>query len=86
MGLDTIELIVAIEDKFEITIPNADAPKLAVLGDMHKYIVQALRRRDQTPDEAQVWESLKLIVVDLLAVRPDEVTRSAHIIHDLRAR
>ena len=28
MGLDTVELIIAFEEKFGISIPNEDAPKL----------------------------------------------------------
>jgi acyl carrier protein len=41
MGLDTVDLVMAIEEEFGIEIPNTDAPNLAVLGDMHDYIVRA---------------------------------------------
>ena len=85
MGLDTVELVMAIEEEFGIEIPNADAPKLAVLGDMHDYIVRALRQRGDAPDERQVWETLGAVVVEQLGVRPADVTRAAHIVHDLRA-
>jgi hypothetical protein len=85
MGLDTVELVMAIEEEFGIEIPNADAPTLAVLGDMHDYVVRALRQRGDTPDQAQVWERLRMVVVEQLGVRPDEVRRTAHIVYDLRA-
>ena len=85
MGLDTVELVVAIEEAFGIEIPNADAPKLAVLGAMHDYVVRALRQRGDTSDEAEIWERLSAVVVKQLGVRPDEVKRTAHIVHDLRA-
>jgi len=85
MGLDTVELVMAMEDEFGIEIPNCDAPKLAVLGDMNDYILRALRQRGETPDERLIWERLSRIVVKQLGVRPDEVTRSAHIVYDLRA-
>jgi hypothetical protein len=49
MGLDTVELVMRIEEEFGIEIPNAEAPKLAVLGDMHDYIVRALRQRGHMP-------------------------------------
>lgn len=48
-------------------------------------IVRTLRQRDDAPDEGQIWERLRAVVVEQLGVRPDEVTRTAHIIHDLRA-
>ena len=85
MGLDTVELVMAIEEEFGIEILSADAPKLAVLGDMHGYIVGALRQRGDTPDEAHVWERLSAVVVKQLGVRPADVTRRAHIVYDLRA-
>ena len=62
MGLDTVELVMAIEDEFGIEIPNEDAPKLGVIGDLFDYVVQALRRRGETPDEAQTWERFRAAV------------------------
>ena len=85
MGLDTVELVMAIEEEFGIDIPNSDAAQLAVLGDMHTYVVRALRQRGGTPDEGQVWERLSAVVVAQLGVRPEQVTRTAHIIYDLGA-
>ncbi len=85
MGLDTVELVMAIEEEFSIEIPNADAARLGVLGDMQDYIVRALRQRGETPDESQVWQRLTAVVVAQLGVRPEEVTRSAHVVKDLHA-
>ncbi len=85
MGLDTVELVMAIEDEFSIEIPNDDAARLGVLGDLSDYIVAALRKRGETPDESQVWERLSELVVAQLGVRPEEVTRSAHVVKDLHA-
>jgi len=85
MSLDTVEFVVRVEQKFGIEIPNDDAPQLAILGDMHEYILQSLRRRGDDPDEERVWETLKEIVIDLLGVPPDDVTKTAHIVTDLGA-
>ncbi len=85
MGLDTVELVMAIEEEFSIEIPNADAAKLEVLGDLQDYTVRALRQRGGTPDESQVWERLTAVVVAQLGVLREEVTRSAHIVKDLHA-
>jgi hypothetical protein len=85
MGLDTVELVMAIEEEFSIEIPNADAARLGVLGDLSDYVVAALRQRGETPDEAQVWQRLSALVVAQLGVRPEEVTRSAHVVKDLHA-
>ena len=85
MGLDTVELVMAIEEEFSIEIPNADAARLGVLGDLSDYVVAALRQRGETPDEAQVWQRVSALVVAQLGVRPEEVTRSAHVVKDLHA-
>lgn len=85
MGLESVELVMAIEDEFGIQIAEADAPTLAVLGDMHAYIVRALIDRGESPDETDAWERLSAVVVEQLGVRPAEVTRTAHIAYDLGA-
>ena len=84
MGLDTVELVMVIEEEFGIEIPNKDAAKLGVLGDMQDYILGALRQRGDKPDESQIWERLKAVVVAQLGVRPEEITRTAHIVKDFR--
>jgi acyl carrier protein len=83
MGLDTVELVMAIEEEFRIEIQDSIAARLGVLGDMQDFIVIALRQRGETPDESQVWQRLSSVVVAQLGVRPEEVTRSAHVVKDL---
>jgi acyl carrier protein len=75
----------AIEEEFDIEIPNEEAPKLAVLGDLYNYVVGAVRQRDDSSNEDQIWERLSAVVIKQLAVRPEEVTRTAHIVRDLKA-
>jgi|GEM_PF-1068338 len=43
MGLDTVELVMDVEDKFDIVIWDADYPGLATVGDMHALIIQRLQ-------------------------------------------
>ncbi len=37
-SLDTVELIMALEEEFNIEIPDEDAEKMATVGDAMKYI------------------------------------------------
>ena len=85
MGLDSVELIMAIEAEFGIDIPAESAPQLAVLGQMQAFIVRELRHRGKSPDDSVVWERLRNMVVEQLGVKPEEVTRSAHLFKDLGA-
>ncbi len=37
-SLDVVELVMALEEKFDIEIPDADAEKITTVGDAIKYI------------------------------------------------
>ena len=37
-SLDTVELIMALEEEFNVEIPDEDAEKMATVGDAIKYI------------------------------------------------
>lgn len=37
-SLDAVEIIMAIEDEFDIEIPDEDAEKFQVIGDIIKYV------------------------------------------------
>ena len=41
-SLDTVELVMAIEEEFDIEIPDEDAEKIATLEDAVKFIERAL--------------------------------------------
>jgi hypothetical protein len=43
MGLDTVELIMEVEEAFDIKIPDEDAEKLRTIGDLHHYIANKLQ-------------------------------------------
>ncbi len=85
MGLDTVELVMAIEDGFGIEIPNEIAAKLTTVGLMHGYLVaelQRLAKPDQDP--ARVFEKLRNIICQETGVEPHEVVPEASFVDDLR--
>ena len=83
MGLDAVELVMAIEDEFDLHISDDDAAKMITVGDMHDYVVAQLRARGETPSEEAVWKKVHEIVVEQLGVRPEQVVRSAEFVRDL---
>jgi acyl carrier protein len=85
MGLDTVELVMTVEEEFEVDIPDAAAEKMLTLGDMHAFLVFELKRLGRPPDPAQVFERMRAIIVRQLGVRPDEVIPSARFVKDLHA-
>ncbi|HEY9715095.1 MAG TPA: hypothetical protein V6C72_16615 [Chroococcales cyanobacterium] len=42
MGLDSVELIIAIEEEFGLEIPNEEAEKLTTVGQTYEYLCSAI--------------------------------------------
>jgi len=42
-SLDTVELVMAIEEKFHIVIPDEDAEKIATINEAVKFIEQTIK-------------------------------------------
>jgi acyl carrier protein len=85
MGLDTVELVIRVEKEFDIEIPNADAARLVTVGDMHAYLVDALRRQGRIESTDSVYAQLHDIICDQLGVKAQEVIPSARFVDDLGA-
>ena len=43
-SLDTVELVMALEEEFGIEVPDEDAEKLATVGDAIKYIEEKTKK------------------------------------------
>jgi acyl carrier protein len=86
MGLDTVELVMSIEQEFGIEIADRDAEKLHLVGMMHDYVFAKLCARDGRENviEAAVWSKLVDVIVEQIGVDPTEVRREASFIEDLR--
>jgi acyl carrier protein len=86
MGLDTVELVMAVEEEFDLEIPDAAAEKMFTVGDMHSFLVSELKRREESEvDETRVFERLREIVCNQLGVKPELVVPEARFVKDLGA-
>jgi acyl carrier protein len=45
-SLDTVELVMELEDEFEISIPDEEAEKIRTVGDAIKYIEEHVSKKD----------------------------------------
>jgi acyl carrier protein len=80
-SLDTVELVMALEDEFGLAdhggIPDEDAEKLTSVGKAWEYLEYRLTMIFR--------EKVKKIIVDLLEVEPNDVFEDALFIDDLGA-
>ena len=83
MGLESVEIVMAVEEEFGIRIPDERAAELATVGDMLDFVLIALRQRGDEPDETAIWEHLRAVIVDQIGVPLEDVTRNARFIEDL---
>ena len=85
MGLDTVELVMAIEEGFALEIPNETAATLTTVGDMHAYLVSELARLGRVDREPErVYQKLREIICRETGVQPDEVVPRARFVEDFR--
>jgi acyl carrier protein len=81
MGLEIVELIIRLEEKFAIEIPDADAERLATIEEIEHYIAGRLDIPAEERDA--LFERIRAIVVDELGVPPGKVRRETRLVEDL---
>jgi acyl carrier protein len=85
MGLDTVELVMAVEEEFSLEIPDSESAKLVRVGDLYRFVLQTLRHRGDVVDEDAIWKRLTDVIVAQLRVQPERVTPDARFIEDFGA-
>lgn len=77
MGLDTVELVIAIEDAFEVRIANDDAAKLTTPAEVTDYLMSRLRTDggDPCPSQAGFYRIRSVLMTQFgiprLQIHPD---------------
>jgi acyl carrier protein len=84
MGLDTVELVMAVEEQFAIEIPDEIAATLETVGLLHGFVVSQLQRRSLLPiDDAAVFSKLRDIICEQTGIDPDRIVPDAYFVKDL---
>ncbi len=93
MGLDTVEILMELEDAFAITFPDSEAERLVSVGDTFEYIVARLAARAPRGPclSAGTFYRLRRELIDRLEVQRSRVRLDARIgdlvpLGELRAR
>ena len=83
MGLDSVEIVLDVEDAFQIDISDEEARKVFTVGELYNLILSKIDVQEQNRKQ-DVWELLCKIVVRILGVKPELVTPEARFVQDLR--
>jgi hypothetical protein len=78
MGLDSVELVMAVEEAFAFDIPDRDVRHLETVGQLRDYVV---RRTGRSP--SAVWPILVGILERDFAVKPEHIGLDTRIVADL---
>ena len=85
MGLDTVELVMAVEKHFQVRIPDKEAATLVTVRMLHRWVVGELQRLGRAPIDAdRVYIELRDVIVDQTGVDPSKVVPDASFVNDLR--
>lgn len=86
MGLDTVELLLSVEENFGIDVPDEAAGQIFTVGQLRDFIVEQQSGRG-VPDVNGdvVLEQLRILIARHLALNPEEVVPQARFVEDLRA-
>jgi len=83
MGLDTIELVMQIEEEFSIEIPDDVASEILTIGELAQYLE---KRTVGAPSEIkydQACERIFEILIHDFKVNPKIVTANSRFVKDL---
>lgn len=87
MGLDTVEIVLRVEETFGVDIPDDEAGSVRTVGDLCQLVLRRLDEENLNTsfrDKEEVWRMLREIIVDQLQVDEEEVVSEADIARDLR--
>lgn len=88
MGLDIVELFIAVETEFDIDIPDAHAADLRTVGELYAYVLSSLhgataRSLIGTPVGEETWARLVRVVERETGASLSDITADASFVEDL---
>ena len=89
MGMETVELAMAVEDEFGIAVPDELMQRVVTVGEFYDAILPLVREtgppelRARTDLEEYLWSRVKTLAAEPYGIRPEEVTRATRFVEDL---
>ncbi len=84
MGLDSVQLILAVEEEFGIRVRDEKASEMMTVGDLFAHVLSQGQNDGKTLDPEIAWTRYVSVVVEQLGVRESAVVPEAEFVGDLR--
>ncbi|HTH47498.1 MAG TPA: hypothetical protein VMB21_08315 [Candidatus Limnocylindria bacterium] len=82
--MDSVELLMGVEDEFGLEISNLEAAKIERVGDLYAVVLKKLQQGGAAVDETQVWVRLCGNIAAQLGMRMEDVTPDVRFIEGLK--
>jgi acyl carrier protein len=79
MGLDSVELIVGLENRFDVTLSDDEAARIRTISDLR----DAIARKTDLYTAGENYEAIVQALLDDFAVDPAAIAPNAEIARDL---
>jgi hypothetical protein len=86
MGLETVEIVLDIEDRFKISIPDAAASQCNTVIDLQREVIKLLEQRGREAGEQldrEVWEGIVAVIVKQTGIPASKIRPESKWIGDI---
>ena len=70
MGLRFVEILMEVEDRFSVRIPDAQAQKIVTVGDLYALVCSLGGRQ---PPDPEAWVDLRDLIASMMEAEPDDI-------------
>ena len=86
MGLELVEIIMALEERFDVSIPDKVAEHCITVEDLQKAIAELLasKRKCNVDDLLpEVWQGMVQVVVEQMGMKPADIKPESKWVGDI---
>ena len=85
MGLNSVEIVMEVEDEFDISIPDPDAERIMRVGELAEYVFAAMGgdQNSKGLSRDDVLQKIRTIVSEQMVMPIDQITAEKHFVRDL---
>ena len=87
MGLDIVEMVMALEKAFDVRLPEKELGRLRTVGELYDCVVRQLSTADAPPPagqyEGELWERYLDVIERDMGVDRHRLRPSATFVYDL---